>query len=189
MRWWQRGVREHPRIDVTVKPALERLRVNEWLTWGYLMLPYLSARLNNRLALRAGVNDGAGIRFQRAEINHAAPQPPCVCLGGKKMNCYTWTLLTCGHGFFLILQTLVGPSWPHGATFWKHFCSFSANLIILTPVREKPSSVYLWHMKVVSKLLLTLTSLELCFLSFDALYHRASRFVTVDAWSTHHCSL
>lgn len=141
MRWWQRGVREHPRIDVTVKPALERLRVNEWLTCGYLMLPYLSARLNNRLALRAGVNDGAGIRFQRAEINHAAPQPPCVCLGGKKMNCYrpTWTLLTCGHGFFLILQTLVGPSFV---------CSFSANLINLTPVRDKPSSVYLWHMEV-----------------------------------------
>lgn len=44
------------------------LRVNEWLTWGYLMLLYLSAPLNNRLALRAGVNDGAVIHFQRAEL-------------------------------------------------------------------------------------------------------------------------
>ena len=133
MRWWQRGVREHPRIDVTVKPALERLRVNEWLTWGYLMLPYLSARLNNRLALRAGVNDGAGIHFQRAEINRAARQPSrslissqqwrcrslapgnqvgwCVRLGGKKTNELLY-LNACGHGFFLILQTLGGPSWP-----------------------------------------------------------------------------
>lgn len=44
------------------------LRVNEWLTWGYLMPLYLSALLNNRLALRAGVNDGAMIHFQRAEL-------------------------------------------------------------------------------------------------------------------------
>lgn len=44
------------------------LCVNEWLTWGYLMLLYLSALLNNRLALRAGVNDGVMITFLRAEL-------------------------------------------------------------------------------------------------------------------------
>lgn len=43
--------------------------VNEWPTWGYLMLLlYLSALLKNRLALRSGVNDGAMIYSQRAEI-------------------------------------------------------------------------------------------------------------------------
>lgn len=50
-------------------------RVNEWLTWGYLMLPYLSALLSNRLALRAGVNDGAMIHHQRAEINRTLHKP------------------------------------------------------------------------------------------------------------------
>lgn len=43
-------------------------RVNEWLTWGYLMLLYLSALLKIRLALRAGVNDGAMIHFQKVGI-------------------------------------------------------------------------------------------------------------------------
>ena len=42
--------------------------VNEWLTWGYLMPPHLSALLKNRLALRVGVNDDAVIHSQRAEI-------------------------------------------------------------------------------------------------------------------------
>lgn len=50
-------------------------RVNEWLTWGYLMLLYLSALLNNRLALRAGVNDGAMIHRQRAEITRTLHKP------------------------------------------------------------------------------------------------------------------
>ena len=49
------------------------LRVNEWLTWGYLMLLYLSALLNNRLAPSAGVNDGAMIHFQRAELTTLSP--------------------------------------------------------------------------------------------------------------------
>lgn len=50
-------------------------RVNEWRTWGYLMLLYLSALLNNRLALRAGVNDGAMIHRQRAEMNRTLLKP------------------------------------------------------------------------------------------------------------------
>lgn len=44
------------------------LRVNELLTWGYLMLLYLSALLKNRLTLRSSLNDGAMIYSQRAEI-------------------------------------------------------------------------------------------------------------------------
>ena len=43
-------------------------RVNEWLTWGYLMLLYLSALLKNRLALRVGVNNDTMIQSQRAEL-------------------------------------------------------------------------------------------------------------------------
>ncbi len=50
------------------------LRVNEWLTWGYLMPLYLSALLNNRLALRAGVKDGAMVHFQRAELATLFPR-------------------------------------------------------------------------------------------------------------------
>lgn len=45
----------------------EPLRVNEWLTWGYLPLNS-SAPLNNRLALGAGVNDGVMIHFQGADL-------------------------------------------------------------------------------------------------------------------------
>lgn len=44
------------------------LRVNELLTWGYLMLLYLSALLKNCLTLRSSLNDGAMIYSQRAEI-------------------------------------------------------------------------------------------------------------------------
>lgn len=44
------------------------LRVNELLTWGYLMLLYLSALLKNRLTLRSSLNDGAMIYSQRSEI-------------------------------------------------------------------------------------------------------------------------
>ncbi len=48
------------------------LRANEWLTWGYLLLNS-SAPLNSRLALRAGVNDGVMIHFQRAKLTTLFP--------------------------------------------------------------------------------------------------------------------
>lgn len=59
--------------------SVRLLRVNEWLTWGYLMLLYLFALLKNSLALRASVNDGAMIHSQRAEITTlllSCPVPP-----------------------------------------------------------------------------------------------------------------
>lgn len=83
------------------------LRVNEWLTWGYLMLLYLSALLKNRLALRAGVNDGVVIHSQRAEITRrlfldrlvSLLQPFVLRVGLKEK-----TQVVIGGGFFLFLQ-------------------------------------------------------------------------------------
>lgn len=66
---------EHPWIDVSVKPLL--LCVNEWLTWGHLMLLYLSALLKNCLALRGSVNDEAMVHFQRAKNNHTVSKHFC----------------------------------------------------------------------------------------------------------------
>lgn len=96
------------------------LRVNEWLTWGYLMLLYLSALLNNRLAPRAGVNDGAMIHFQRPKINSAlykrrvSPQQwTCGC-------CWKFGLSVCLEEKTNYTCMLAVCPWPHGVTF-RHF--------------------------------------------------------------------
>lgn len=61
------------------------LRVNEWLTWGYSVLLYLSALLNNRLAPRAGVNDGVMIHFQRPKINSALYISVMFLIGSERV--------------------------------------------------------------------------------------------------------
>lgn len=86
------------------KAAATLQRVNEWLTWGHLMLLYLSALLNNRLALRAGVNDGAVIHRQRAEISRTLHKPheeggaaaAAADLRGKKQMFTSGRTVLCG---------------------------------------------------------------------------------------------
>lgn len=92
------------------------LRVNEWLTWGYLLLNS-SAPLNNRLALRAVVNDGVMIHFQRADLTTlflsssesraAVAKQLVVCLEVKgNPNFFFFVLMhvgkTAGCGSFLL---------------------------------------------------------------------------------------